>query len=375
MAINDSAPVPPPSAPAACPRCATVPADPAAAFCSVCGARLVGGAKGGGLGLQRIADNITDRLGLDRIEGFSARQLFSEVFKSRTPDELERYLAVGTPATTPALTEQMGQWPRPWLFLRALAFALLIYAPLYFGWTHYRNVNVLPALIMVGSFAVPLATVVLFFELNTPRNVSFVRVVQLVMLGGAVSILISLFLFDVTRLHRVLGAPAAGIIEELGKLAALVALARFARQEKYGYALNGLLFGACIGAGFAAFESAGYALRIGLAQGSQSMIDNITTRGLLSPFGHIAWTAIAACALWRVHALGKSLAERLLQKSFLALLGVSMALHFIWNTSWRPPLMLKYVLLGFIAYVVIFSLVQGGLNEVRDAARKQAAHS
>jgi RsiW-degrading membrane proteinase PrsW (M82 family) len=369
-----------------CPACGTAVAAASARFCASCGATLSAGRGSGnpgsrgpgpatpasaGRAFQHIADRITDNLGLERIEGFSPAQLFSEALKHRTPDEIERYLTVGAPATTPVLTEDMGQWPRPWMFLRTLAFTLLIYLPFYFGWKEYGNPNVLPGLIMVGSFAVPLAMVMLFFELNTPRNVSFVRVVQLVMLGGATSILISLVLFDATRLSAALGAPAAGIVEEAGKLAALLALARFARQQRYAFALNGLLFGACVGAGFAAFESAGYALRIGMAAGSASMIDNITMRGLLSPLGHVAWTAISACALWRVRADGVPLLQGLLDRRFLILLGLVMALHFTWNTGWRLPLMLKPLLLGFVAYVVIFSLVQSGLREVRAAARGQ----
>jgi RsiW-degrading membrane proteinase PrsW (M82 family) len=367
-----------------CPACGSAVAAASARFCASCGGTLSGGGAAGdaasrgpasatsasaGRAFQHIADRITDNLGLERIEGFSPAQLFSEALKHRTPEEIERYLTVGSPGTTPALSEDMGQWPRPWMFLRTLAFTLLIYLPFYFGWKEYGNPNVLPGLIMVGSFAVPLAMVMLFFELNTPRNVSFVRVVQLVMLGGATSILISLVLFDATRLSTALGAPAAGIVEEAGKLAALLALARFARQQRYAFALNGLLFGACGGAGFAAFESAGYALRIGMSAGSASMIDNITMRGLLSPLGHVAWTAISACALWRVRAAGVPLLQGLLDRRFLILLGLVMALHFTWNTGWQLPLLLKPLLLGFIAYVVIFSLVQSGLREVRAAAR------
>jgi RsiW-degrading membrane proteinase PrsW (M82 family) len=356
-----------------CASCGHAVAPPGAAYCAHCGVALAGGsqavraARGGAAAVQSIANRITDNLGLERLEGFSVGTLFSEALRRREPDEMERYLGVGTPQTTPELEPAMAQWPRPWLFLRTLVFALLTYGLLLAAWKEFGNINVVPALIMVGSLAVPLATVILFFELNTPRNVSFLRIVQLVMLGGAVSILISLTLFRLTNLSSWLGAPAAAFVEEIGKLAALLLLARFARQERYAHSLNGLLFGACVGAGFAAFESAGYALRIGLSSTS-AMLDNITIRGILSPFGHIAWTAIAACALWRVRASGVALGEALFDRRFLVLFAVPVGLHFIWNAPFTLPLMLKYVLLGFVAYVVIFSLVQTGLKEVGRAA-------
>ena len=360
-----------------CAACGAPVTLPEAAFCGRCGARLAGisasapaasGAASGGSAVQAIVDRITDTIGLERLEGFSVSALFSEALRHREPDEMERYMGVGTPETTPPLTVAMSQWPRPWLFLRTLVFALVVYGLLLWGWTEFKNVNVLPALIIVGSFAVPMATLILFFELNTPRNVSMLRIVQLVVLGGVVSILISLFLFRLTNLSSWLGAPAAAIVEEVGKLAALLLLARFAQQDRYAFALNGLLFGAAVGAGFAAFESAGYALRFGLQGGSDLMREVITTRGLLSPFAHIAWTAIAACAVWRVRAEGVPLAQAIVHRKFLALFAVPVVLHFIWNSGFQLPLMLKYVGLGFLAYVVIFSLVQSGLKEVRRVA-------
>ncbi|MEZ4653432.1 MAG: PrsW family glutamic-type intramembrane protease [Candidatus Eisenbacteria bacterium] len=354
-----------------CPVCGSSTASEAA-FCSRCGTNLQAdpGTAAGARALRSITDRITDNLGLDRLEGFSLRLLFSEVFQRRTPDEMERYLGVGTMATTPPLRPEMGHWPRPWLFLRTLVFSLAIYLLLYYTWQRYYNINVIPALIMTGSFAMPLATVILFFELNTPRNVSLVRVVQLVLLGGAVSILVSLWLFDATKLGSWLGPPAAGIVEEIGKLAALLLLARFARQDRYNFSLNGLLFGACIGAGFAAFESAGYALRNGL-ESSSAMLHNITVRGLLAPFGHVAWTAIAACALWRARAAGRKLTESLTDKRFLVLFAVPVGLHVVWNLPFSGPLMIKYLILGFVAYIVIFGLVQTGLNEVRKDAEER----
>ncbi len=361
-----------------CSACGATLAPTGALFCARCGARSGSARSGagpasasaGGSAIQAIANRITDPLGLDRLEGFSIRALFSETLRHRDANEMERYMGVGTPETTPPMTAEMGQWPRPWLFLRTLAFALVVYGLLLWTFREFNNPKVLPALIIVGSFAVPLATLILFFELNTPRNVSILRVVELVVLGGTVSIGISLFLFRLTDLSSWLGPPAAAFVEEVGKLAALLVLARFAQQERYSFALNGLLFGAAVGTGFAAFESAGYAFERLLMRGGGvgAMVDNITIRGVLAPFGHIAWTAIAACAVWRVRALGVPLTQAVMHPKFLVLFAVPVGLHFIWNSSFQLPFFGKYLLLGFLAYVVIVSLVQGGLKEVRRTA-------
>ena len=144
----------------------------------------------------------------------------------------------------------------------------------------------------------PFATAILFFELNAPRNVTFPRVLTLLCAGGVLSIFVSLIGFQISSLHRFLGAPAAGIVEEAGKLIAVVLMVR--KGDKL-YILNGCLFGAAVGAGFAAFESAGYAFntflsalpdksREGILFAAGGMVQSILLRGILAPFGHVAWT-------------------------------------------------------------------------------------
>jgi RsiW-degrading membrane proteinase PrsW (M82 family) len=118
------------------------------------------------------------------------------------------------------------------------------------------------------------------------------RVLYLFMTGAASSLLISIILFRATGLIEVLGAPAAGFIEEPGKLAAMILITRGMENDRYPYALNGLLFGAAVGAGFAAFETAGYALEAGLAQGADGMMQSMKLRGALAPFMHVAWILI-----------------------------------------------------------------------------------
>src|SRR5205823_6447989 len=140
-------------------------------------------------------------------------------------------------------------------FTRVLLFVAVVYFGFSFMMDQFLNKNLVPGLIMMGSLAVPLATVFLFFELNSPRNVSFHEVLMLVCFGGVVSLFVSLIGFNISHLDW-LGASSAGIVEEIGKL---LAVAIIVRKAKYKYILNGMLFGAAVGAGFAAFESAGYA--------------------------------------------------------------------------------------------------------------------
>lgn len=320
---------------------------------------------------QNASDKITDKLGLKKIEGFSLANFFSDVFVKHGPDEVERLLSVGAPETTPLLHPSMGYMPNPWIFFRVLSGTIIVYLIFLFAWNAYENINLVPGLIIVGSFAVPFSILILFFELNTPKNISIIKVVQLVIIGGAISLLFSLILFEVTPFLGLFGASAAGFIEEVGKLVALLFAIRTVKIGHYKYRLNALLLGAAIGTGFAAFESAGYALRIGLTN-TDAMLSNIQLRGAMSPFAHIAWTAIAASAFWISRPHHNSSIDTMLSAKFLKLFLVPVSLHFIWNLPFEGPFMIKFIILGLVAWIVIISLVQSGLEEISSLTANNA---
>ena len=126
------------------------------------------------------------------------------------------------------------------------------------GFSQFGNYNALPGAIVLGSFVVPIATLIMFQELNVWRNVSLLKVVKVFMIGGCASIVASLCLFlfvDIDQNLTYGGALTVGIIEELGKA---VIVYFFIKNLKPRNVLNSLLIGAGVGAGFAAFESALY---------------------------------------------------------------------------------------------------------------------
>jgi RsiW-degrading membrane proteinase PrsW (M82 family) len=188
---------------------------------------------------------------------------------------------------------------------------------------------------------------------------------MLVFFGGVVSLFVSLFGFSVAGLGW-LGASQAGIVEETGKLLAVMLIVRHAR---FKYILNGMLFGAAVGAGFAAFESAGYAFNILLeSRRLSAMTTNIQLRALLSPFGHVAWTAITAGALWRVKGDRTLNPTMLFNGKFLRAFLIPVILHMTWNSPLGQivPFLLVQLLVGVIGWYVVFGFVQQGLRQVRD---------
>ena len=351
------------------------PNQDGAKFCFVCG-KGIGAVSGpaaassvesqkqpnGGV-LVSIGNRISSLASTDKLDGFSLTDFFSDIFKKRSKDDIDEYFVVGTARTTPPIEEVATSWPKPWFFFRVLIFLALVYFGFYAAFEQFENIKLIPGLIMMGSLAVPLATVILFFELNVPRNVSFNRVLMLVASGGVVSLFVALVGFQVSNLDW-LGASSAGIVEEIGKLLAVIIVARSFRGK---YILNGLLFGAAVGAGFAFFESAGYAFDyLERTNSLHVMFDTIQTRAFLTPFGHVAWTAIAAAALWRVKGDKSFQVCMLLDSTFLKTIAIPMLLHMLWNSPFQLPFELNHIGIGIVGWFVVFGLVQQGLHQIRE---------
>lgn len=309
-----------------------------------------------------MVERVSGAARVDRLdESFSLKHLFANSFTRRSQAEVEAELMVGTAVTTPPLSAVKAEWPQPWLFARTLLATGAIFALFLVGWSVFGSITLLPGLIIVGSFAMPTAVLIFFFEVNLPRNVSIVAVLRMVFLGGAASLLFSLLGFELFDFPW-LGAMVAGIVEEPAKLLAVVLVAR---QVQHRFILNGMLFGAAIGAGFAAFESAGYALVAALfALDNGDVVDNIILRGLLSPFGHVVWAAITAGALWRVKGSQPLRVEHLQDARFWRVMLLAMVLHATWNSPMPGFLYVKFVVLGAVAWLVCFSLLQEGIRQV-----------
>jgi RsiW-degrading membrane proteinase PrsW (M82 family) len=332
--------------------------------------------------LRSLQGRIQNLASTEQLEGFSLKEMFSEVFKKKSASEVEDYVLVGSTKTTPPIDTVETGWPKPWLFFRLLIALIVAYVGLtrLFMWT--GNTNCIPGMMFIGSFAVPLATLMLFFELNSPRNVSLQTVGKLFLFGAVVSLAVALLGYSLPIFQ--LGTWEAGIVEEVAKLLTVVIVMRSVR---YKYILNGILFGATVGAGFACFETAGYALNEGflpgllqgLVAGQNStvathagvvgMLQILLLRGILAPLGHVAWTAIAAGAFWRVKKDRPFSPAMLLDVHFLKAFAIPVVLHATWDAPWQLPFFGNDIITGLISWYVVFGLVQQGLRQVRDEQR------
>lgn len=361
-----------------CPKCHHEnPED--ANFCSECGQELPDTAiftdreanESHSL-FYEFAHRINHAAGIRNPSEMKLRGLFSQVRRRHSNLEAERLFIVGTALTTPDIEEVADTWPRPWLFARVLFVAVLVYAGLYIGLNIFRNVNLLPGLIVTGSFMIPLCLLIFFWEMNAPQNVPIYKVIYMFFFGGILSLLTALMLYQGFQ-YRGEGSLVPGLVEELAKILIVIG---FLRKRRFKYVLNGLLFGAAVGAGFAAFETAGYALRVVLTADLRTMYETILWRGILAPGGHIAWTALAGAAACMVKGDKPFKWIMLREPKFIRIFVVVVVIHALWDLPLFNifALPVPQIVLALISWVLVLFMIKAGLKQIA-GIKEQASHS
>ncbi len=312
-------------------------------------------------------NRLNDYVGNERPADLNWKVLFTDVTKKHTTEEAEEIFIVGTRKTTPPVSEVSKDWPHPWLYSRVFMMFAIAFALLWICCSMFQNPNALPGLIVVGSFTVPLSTLILFLELNAWRNVSLYEVVKTFLVGGCASLVATLLLFSFFGAHELdfIGAFMTGFIEETGKA---VIVYYFLKRLQKRSILCGLLIGSAVGAGFAAFESAGYAMRFLLQGGWDLMMDVIFIRGFLTPGGHVVWAAISGAGLVIAAKVKSEMSASLLYESkFLRLFIIPVILHGLWDSPLSAigsDLYLVHTVLTIFAWIVVLILINMGLSEV-----------
>lgn len=258
--------------------------------------------------------------------------MFKNTFKKHTEEELDEVFICGGEKTTPDLKDVDPTKASAWVYFKILLFFIIAYVPVRIGFISYGNSNFLPAMVMLAAFAVPVTILIFFFEINVFRNIPFYKVMKYFVWGGGLSLILAILFFSLdfnTDISTYDGALMVGLIEEAAK-ATIVAIFLF-KSKKSNYILDGLLIGAAVGAGFAAFETAGYILRFGLNNGLSTMLQVIKLRGFLAPGGHVAWAAIEGAALMYVKGFDKLDKKHLNDKRFLFICLIPIILHGVWG--------------------------------------------
>src|SRR5699024_2423756 len=136
----------------------------------------------------QATEKVNQMVGEEGTIDVNIRDVFSDVFKKHTNEEAEHLFITGTKTTTPDQANISTSWPKPWLFSRVFLILAITYGLLFISTDIFDNLNALPGMIIIGSFAVPVSILVLFWEMNAPRNISFYEVIKMLFVGGAASL-------------------------------------------------------------------------------------------------------------------------------------------------------------------------------------------
>ena len=165
-----------------------------------------------------------------------------------------------------------------------------------------RNVILLPTIVMLGSFMIPVTAVVWYLDHDPSPALSPRRILSAFIIGGVVGILGASILEYWLVGIGVLGSLEVGLIEEFVKGVFIVLVALGLRTF---HVRDGIVLGATVGFGFAALESSGYALAsLFVVQGHvlylslTSVVVTELIRGVLAPFGHGMWSALLGAAIF-----------------------------------------------------------------------------
>jgi len=192
------------------------------------------------------------------------------------------------------------------------------------------NPNLVPTVILLGSFLVPVTFVAYAFEHRASDVLTEQSIFVAFVYGGVLGVLgASILEVPLAGQESPLAYIGVGLIEEFCKLAALWLVARRLHQYR---TLDGIALGAAVGFGFAAFETAGYAFNALFTMRGLSLVNVVETevlRGILTPVGHGLWTGILGGVLFHAARGGRLRVSRGLIGWYL----VVSALHAFWDAS------------------------------------------
>jgi RsiW-degrading membrane proteinase PrsW (M82 family) len=255
-----------------------------------------------------------------------------------------------THADEPVPTRRHGWWWKV-LLVGALLWAVTIAVTV-----ATLNTNLVPTLILLGSFLVPFSVVLFTAErISTGFPVTSLMIAFFV--GGVLGVLGASLLEAPLTARGIGGYLLVGFIEELVKGALLVVIGRHLRPKT---ARQGALLGATVGAGFAAFESAGYAFNAGLGFRGIDLLGILQTealRSVLTPLGHVLWTAVLGAAIFAASRDGRRYRFTLGIVLVYALVAV---LHGLWDSMGGISTIIAIISTGNVVPALYYNTLRPG---------------
>ncbi len=205
-----------------------------------------------------------------------------------------------------------------------------------------NDANLLPTIIVVGSFLLPATYFVWAYHRADKGGLTLLVLLKAFVAGGALGVLSASALEAYFLTPSPFLYAGVALLEESAKLVVLVYVARGLGERTIR---GGMVLGATVGFGFAAFQCVGYGLNAVFTVTGMSVRDLVETellRGAIAPIGHGLWTAILGGVLFAATRNG---GVRLTSSVLFAVLGTS-ALQAIWDAGHNVAVVFTLLLTG-----------------------------
>jgi RsiW-degrading membrane proteinase PrsW (M82 family) len=269
--------------------------------------------------------------------------------------------------------EVIPRWVFAALLMVTLTGTTLLVARITLNW------SIVPAAIFLGAMSGPLAFVVWVNDrTRVGRSVApDVLFITFLVGGGVATIFVGIFESDFFYRPTAPGWLWIGLVEEIAKVLVPVAICSFV--PRYRTVEHALALALMSAAGFAVMESMAYAIG-SLDQSVDAARDTLLERSLVTPFGHLPWTAIAVIVGAQVWQQRQRI---VLSPKALWGLAFAVAMHTAWDLalvehSWWRLLVAAIAVLTFVTMYRLVSGVyyDGPYAEPTDhAARRRAARA
>ncbi len=263
--------------------------------------------------------------------------------------------------------------PKNRLWLKVLVGGLILWALTVAVLWSTQVTTLVPDVIFVGSFLSPAVFAVWVFERQEYSGaapdgqssaLAIPRLVAAFVVGGLVGVTMAALIETIVLNHipSILWFDGVAVIEETIKIVIVWWLARGLKT----YLLrDGMLLGACVGFGFAAFETSGYAFNALIQANDKDILSIVETqlvRGLLTPVGHGLWTALLAGALF---AAASKTGKLHISWSVVGWWFTVVVLHSLWDAS--SGLAVVFTLLSTGDPVTVTGFETGKISSPTDA--------
>lgn len=324
------------------------------------------------------------------------KDIFAQTFKHHQKGDAFRSLT-----RRPALTAEMLEtWQRPWMFLRLfvillIATALLSFAAENMAYLSAENewlLNMPIAVIayIVGSTVVPWTLLLFVWEMDMYGQISIFDLLGLLLVGGLLSIAITLPINELRDWVFSLSNPAASwaaVSEEPAKI--LICILFILLSKRRLNALDGLAIGAAVAAGFAFIETTQYGYLVMFKEGTIAAgLSNLQLRNFSSVFsGHLLFTAPVLGSLG-LSANGNRLKLRhFLNWRVLLCMAIGVRCHALHNAGTNLPmtywfllmpvltigdfeLTMTEIVIAAIAWPTLLLVMRGGIQQALEASER-----